>query len=776
MKSFWNFLKKNKLYAGINLAGLTVSMAFVLLLAVYVQRQLSTDSFQKNADRIYVIATEENVNMAYWLDKHLKNQFPEIEKGCCVASLDEAADFMIDGETVYGSTMVADSTFFEIFSYELAAGDKADWRISEDRCMVSEAFARAHFGDRDPVGYILSSKDYGVSLTVCGVFKDFGNSVLHAPDVLCRGELLKKTNLANNEQMSNAGVGICFVMTRPEADLSAKHDALLDWLKANFWIYDRNAREVRIIPLRDLYFLQDGAYDMTDTLHFGKRSLVSLLLAMCLLLLTFAILNYINLTTALTGFRAKEMATRKLVGAGQRSIFFKMIGESTLLCGVAMVLALLLAEAVSPQASALLQYPISVFAAIDPLNILLMLAFIGLLGFLAGLVPALLIRKTRPIDIVRGTLRRKTKTVYSKVIIIVQNVVSIGMLVASLTMWAQIRYMTQADLGYETQDILVVRNSFGRTGKLLPLLDKWRSEAFVEAVGLGNGTPLTGTNNWTVKMVGDDWVSFQMIQGDQAYFDILGLRLKQDNHNPGRYFLNEYAFKAIGIGEEETEFHTQYGSSPTIEIAGIYYDFKFWSILDRQSAALIRNNGENNPENDYPWNLVVKVRGNHGEALARLRADAAEVFPDSIFQAEYIEDSIRNCFAEESRILRIIFIFTLLSVLISALGLFAMSSYYMQQEVRGVAVKKVFGAEYAGLRRQLVLSFMKLTGIAFLVAVPVSGWLMERWLSGYSYRIALQGWIFVVAGVAAALISVISVRYQSARTARMNPAEILKKE
>ena len=776
MKSFWNFLKKNKLYAGINLAGLTVSMAFVLLLAVYVQRQLSTDSFQKNADRIFVIANEENVNMAYWLDKHLKNQFPEIEKGCCVASMDEATDFVIDGETVYGSTMTADSTFFEIFSYELAAGDKADWRVSEDRCMVSEAFARAHFGDRNPVGCILTAKTYGVSLTVCGVFKDFGNSVLHAPDVLCRGELLKKTNPANNEHMSNAGVGICFVMTRPEADLNAKHDALLDWLKANFWLYDRYAREVRIIPLRDLYFLQNGADDMTDTLHFGKRNLVGLLLAMCLLLLAFAMLNYINLTTALTGFRAKEMATRRLVGAGQRSIFFKMIGESTLLCGVAMILALLLAEAIAPAASALLQYPISVFAAISPVNILLMLGFIGMLGMLAGLVPALIIRKARPIDIVRGTLRRKTKTVYSKVIIVVQNVVAIGMLVASLTMWAQIRHMTRADLGYETQDILVVNNVFGRTGKLQPLLDKWRSEPFVETVGMGNGIPLTGTNNWTVKMVNDDWVSFQMIQGDQAYFDILGLRLKQDNHNPGQYFLNEYAFKAIGIGEEETEFHTQYESRPTIEIAGIYYDFRFWSILDRQSAALIRNNGEHNPENDYPWNLVVKVRGHHGEALARLKADAAEVFPDRIFRAEYIEDSIRNRFAEESRILRIVFIFTLLSGLISALGLFAMSSYYMQQEVRSVAVKKVFGAEYAVLRRQLVLSFMKLTGIAFLIAVPVSGWLMERWLSGYSYRIALQGWIFAAAGAAAALISVVSVRYQSARTARMNPAEVLKKE
>ena len=127
MKSFWNFLKKNKLYGAINLVGLTVSMAFVLLLAAYVQRQLSTDSFQENADRIYVIANEESVDMGYWLDKHLKVQFPEIEKGCCVANLAEAAPYTINGEMVYGSAMTADSTFFDLFSYDLVAGNRSDY-------------------------------------------------------------------------------------------------------------------------------------------------------------------------------------------------------------------------------------------------------------------------------------------------------------------------------------------------------------------------------------------------------------------------------------------------------------------------------------------------------------------------------------------------------------------------------------------------------------------------------------------------------------------------
>ncbi|MBR6972072.1 MAG: ABC transporter permease, partial [Bacteroidales bacterium] len=237
MKSFWNFLKKNKLYGAVNLVGLTVSMAFVLLLAVYIHRQLSTDSFQQNADRIYVIANEDNVTMGYWLDKHLKNNFPEIEKGCCVANMSSSAAFSIDGERVYGSTMAADSTFFEIFSYDLVKGNKADWRVSWDRCMVSEEFANANFGEKDPIGQIIQFNYEGTfPLTVCGIYKEFGNSILKAPDVLVRGEMMPKTNSSHDEYMSNAGGGICFVMAYPGADLLARQDDILSWCEEHFWV------------------------------------------------------------------------------------------------------------------------------------------------------------------------------------------------------------------------------------------------------------------------------------------------------------------------------------------------------------------------------------------------------------------------------------------------------------------------------------------------------------------------------------------------------------
>ena len=776
MNSFLNFLKRNKLYALINLLGLTISMAFVLLLAVYVQKQLSTDAFQKNADRIYVITNEESVNMGYWLDKHLRGQFPEIEKSTCVANVSMASEYRIDGETVYGNTIAVDSCFFEMFSYDLVKGSKDDWRIAGDCCMVSEEFANAHFGDKDPVGRQMSIGDEGesIQLTICGVFKDFGNSILKTPDVLIRGDIIPKFNSSHDEHMSNAAAGVTFVMTYPGADIMARHDDIVNWCEENFWIYKHKYDDIRIIPLRDMYFLKNGNYDWTGALNFGDRSFVNLLLAMCLMLLLFAILNYVNLSTALIGFRAKEMATRRLVGATKSGIFMKMIGESTLLCTVAMVLAILLAEALSPAATRVLDYQISIFGAVNIVNILVVIALMVILGFIAGIVPALLIQKAQPIEIVRGSLRLKTKTVYSRVIITLQNVITVVMLVAALTMFMQIRHLITADLGYNTKDILVIGNAYGQLGEIRPLLDAYRAEPFVEDVGQGDGIPLQGTNNWTMELGDGNWVSFQMIQGDQHYFDILGIRVKQDNHlaNPA-YWLNEYAFKEIGIDESATEFDA--GQNGTINIGGIYYDFKIRPLEAQQSSALIYNRGEDWDEN-WPWTILVKVRGDHKEAFARLEKVTNEVMPGKLFGANYMEDMIEDCFVDESRILRIVLVFTLLSMLVSGLGLFAMSSYYMQQQRRSVAVKKVFGAEYNGVLRELVLSFMKMVGVAFVIGIPVAWFVMHRWLEGYSHRISLSWWIFVLAGLVVVLMAFIAVIWQSVRTAKANPATVLKKE
>ncbi|MDO4843610.1 MAG: ABC transporter permease, partial [Bacteroidales bacterium] len=357
MNSFINFLKRNKLYSAVNLLGLSLSMAFVLLLAVYVTSQLGIDSFNKNADRIYVIAQKETLSTGYWLPRHMKANFPEIERSASY-STNGLQEYKIDGNTVNARTSYADSSFFDIFSFPLVEGDFREWKASTSGVLISESFAKAQFADKDPVGREIrfDGADSTVStLTVSGVFKDIENSIIKPCDIFLRGEIMTITNLANDERMSNSGSSTCFVMAYPNADLPARHDDILKWCRENWWTfssdYGGDENDVRIIPLRDVYFLSDGNEDYNDSLILGNKTTVMLLAGMCFLLLLFAILNYVNMTTALSGFRAKEMATRRLIGATKGGIFLKMIVESTIICAAAMVVAILLGEALSPAVS-----------------------------------------------------------------------------------------------------------------------------------------------------------------------------------------------------------------------------------------------------------------------------------------------------------------------------------------------------------------------------------------------------------------------------------------
>ncbi len=779
MNSFINFLKRNKLYSAVNLLGLSLSMAFVLLLAVYVTSQLNTDSFQKNADRIYVIAQKETLSSAYWLSRHMKANFPEIEKAASYSS-NGMQEYKIDGNTVNARTSYADSSFFDMFSFPLVEGDFSEWKASISGVLISESFAKAQFGDRDPVGREIrfDGADSTVSnLTVSGVFKDIENSIIRPCDIFLRGEIMTITNKANDERMSNAGSSTCFVMAYPNADLPARHDDILKWCRENFWTfmsdYGGDDNDVRIIPLRDVYFLSDGNKDYNDGLVLGNKTTVMLLAGMCFLLLLFAILNYVNMTTALSGFRAKEMATRRLIGATKGGIFLKMIVESTIICAAAMVIAILLGEAISPAASKVLNYDISIFKAVSVVSVLVCVLFTVLVGVVAGIVPALIIQKAEPIEIVRGTLRLKTKTLYSKVIIVIQNVITVVMLVTAFTMFLQIRSMISAPVGYNTEDQITISNQFGRASDLTPLINKLKAESCVEAVGLGDGHPMFMTNNWTMSTENGREASFQMVQGDSVYFNILGIRKKQDNHTPDCYWLNEYAYGVLEIDETATEFTTK--SNRTMQIGGIYYDFKIKPLLVEQHPALIYQYDEY-PADRWPWTILIKTMPDHKEAFARVKSVIDEMYPDKIFDASYVEDDIKVVFSSERRMLEIMVIFTILSLLVSAFGLVAMCSYYMQQERRTVSLKKVYGADYNSVLWGLVAEFMKMIGVAFVIAVPVAWYLMHTWLNGYSYRIGLHWWIFALAGLFTALIAVLAVLWQAIRTASTNPALELKKE
>ncbi len=774
MSSYLKFLSRNKLYAAINLVGLTLSMAFVLLLAVYVQRQRTTDRFQQNADRIYLVGNDENLVSGYWLHNHLKNRYPEIEAATSWAYSEKSPFYIGTSEQAINTNMAyADIDFFDIFSFPLVEGSVAEWKASDHRCAISRQFANTHFSGESPIGKTLRYGTPGdlTELTIAAIFDDFGNSTLKQPDVIVRGENCVHYNPYNDEQMRNSGFCLTFVMTRSGADLAPKQDDLLSFMKEINWTYKNGERqEVNLIPLLDIYFLDNYNSTFTVGINAGSRSFVALATAMCLVLLAFALLNYVNLTTALCGRRAKEMATRRLLGAGRWRVSLQMIAESTLMCAVAMLLAVLLAEALSPAASRMLDYPFSIFQSITLPRILLAAAFVLLTGLVAGIVPALLIQRAQPIEVVRGTLRTKTKQVYSKIFIILQNIVAVVMLVTALTMLLQVHHIVNAPLGYNTHHILRFDNYYGNAEALQPLCDRLLQEPCIKNVAFGNGTPFRGTNNNTMNTADGQVASFQIIQGDSNYFNMLGLQPLHDNHNPGHWWLNEFAMKKFGLTLDSEALRFEQESMP---IGGYYKDFKFYDILSPNKEALIYNHGVFTAQS-FPWTILVENTGNDRQAYERVKAIVAEFFPNDIFDAVYLDDEIAEFFAPQTRLSRLMALFTLLILLVSALGLVAMSTYYMQQERHTVAVRRVFGAERQQLQRQLTGSFMKLVLAAFVIAAPLAYWVVERfYLQTFSYRIPLYWWVFAVAGIIILLVAFVSVTFQARRTVGANPATIL---
>ena len=789
LRSWFTFLERNRLYTAVNFIGLALALAFVLLVADYTVRQLTVDRFQTRADRIYAVCSEESAASGYYLQKHLRDRYPEIESTCSVAFFEDSdagsTPVEIGRQKFLASVLYADTTFFRMFDFTLLEGAREEALAARENVVLSESFARKVFGTFDPLGQTLRLDNDDRTYVVSGVMRDIERSAIPAADIVMRAERITETNAANDERMSNSGAGVTFLLERRGADLQAKVPDMLAFFKEIYWPYQGNVvSQVRLVPLRELYF---EPVNNTNKLAHGSRSFLYILLGVGLVVLVFAVMNYINLTVAQAGFRAREMAARRLLGAPRGNIFLKWVLESTLFCAAALLIASCIAELFVPWASQLLGTKVAVWDDLSwPAAGGCLLAVV-VLGVVSGFVPALLVARYQPIDIVRGTFRRHVKTVYGRVLIALQNVITIVLLAASITIELQIRHLVNAPLGYETHDILNIGTDiFPDRSSIRRFCDELRSLPEIEAVGLGCGTPHDRGNNNTIAYGPDRMVSFQVFIGDSTYFRILGLERLRDNHvavaagsGASRDFwasnvwhINQYALHELGIAEDAPEFKVGEELSYPVVVAGIYRDFQVGTALDAPTSVLLRE--VNDPDGFQPWNILVKTRGDHAAAYRAIEELFHRTTDGATFTGRYVTDEIADDFAAQRRLLHIIGLFTLVALLISSLGLFAMAAYYIQQKRQEIAVRRVFGASRREMLTRLVRNFMALVGAAFVIAVPIAVWGLRRWLEEYSVRIALSPWIFLAAGLFAAVVALLSVGWQSRRAADADPVESLK--
>ena len=796
MKYFLRFLKNNPLYAVINMVGLALSLMFVILIGDYTYRQFSIDKWHRNHERIYVLGTENRNSLMSWPDcaHSLKDRYPEVEDVCCV--------YMHNGkikheDKVYeesqgdnaGNIMLADSNFFRFFDFKMIDGDRETALDSPEKCVVTESLAKALFPDGNALGqplqiegtrYVFVSDDNGdpydssLVYTVSGVIKDLDKTVfLNETAVIANFERAPQVlgYRLRNDLMASGPLGstLSFLMLRPGASLEDKIEDLTSYCIESIPVFNFYGNtKAAIIPLDDLMFAPQNTGAGLQT---GDKSLLGILLAVVLAILMFAVTNYINLTVANTGFRAKEMATRRLLGSNGLGISLELIGESTLMVFISFIIGGALALLLEDKMAVLFKGKIDILKDINLATVSVSLVFIILTGVISGIMPTVSLSRYKPIDVVKGSFRYHSKMVLSRIFIILQNVITMTMMTATLTILLQMSHLVKAPLGYNTENIYRVSSDNPEV-----LRNALKSQPFIQGIGSFSGTSLDGNycSMSTRKDKDNNNLLVYLTTWDKEFIDIMGINLVKDNHLSGDVkYINEELAGKLSLGDGESE--VTWGDGSVTQVAGVFSNFHMTNILDPYQPFMITVKDTDEIEDP---NFMVKTNGDPlaWKKLCDLVKEVDGSTEDIDWKVQSIESSVKASLTEEKNTMRVVSIFTGVAVLISVLGFIGMSLFFIRQRRKEIGVRRIMGSTTNEVLSLLLTKFCAPLLVSFIFAVPLSWFIMDKWLEGFSYRIGLSPWIFIASGAVSLLIAVVSIFFQTLHAAHSNPADAIRAE
>lgn len=796
MKYFFRFLKNNPLYAVINVVGLALSLMFVILIGDYTYRQFSIDKWHRNHERIYVLGTENRNSLMSWPDcaHSLKDRYPEVEDVCCI--------YMHNGkikheDKVYeesqgdnaGNIMLADSNFFRFFDFKMIDGDRETALDSPEKCVVTESLAKALFPDGNALGqplqiegtrYVLVSDDNGdpydssLVYTVSGVIKDLDKTVfLNETAVIANFERAPQVlgYRLRNDLMASGPLGstLSFLMLRPGASLEDKIEDLTSYCIESIPVFNFYGNtKAAIIPLDDLMFAPQNTGAGLQT---GDKSLLGILLAVVLAILLFAVTNYINLTVANTGFRAKEMATRRLLGSNGLGISLELIGESTLMVFISFIIGGALALLLEDKMAVLFKGKIDILKDINLATVSVSLVFIILTGVISGIMPTVSLSRYKPIDVVKGSFRYHSKMVLSRIFIILQNVITMTMMAATLTILLQMSHLVKAPLGYNTENIFRVSSDNPEV-----MRNALKSQPFVQEIGSFSGTSLDGNycSMSTRKDKDNNNLLVYLTTWDKEFIDIMGINLVKDNHLSGDVkYINEELAGKLSLGDGESE--VTWGDGSVTQVAGVFSNFHMTNILDPYQPFMITVKDTDEIEDP---NFMVKTNGDPlaWKKLCDLVKEVDGSTEDIDWKVQSIESSVKASLTEEKNTMRVVGIFTGVAVLISVLGFIGMSLFFIRQRRKEIGVRRIMGSTTNEVLSLLLTKFCAPLLVSFIFAVPLSWFIMDKWLESFSYRIGLSPWIFIASGAVSLLIAVVSIFFQTLHAAHSNPADAIRAE
>jgi putative ABC transport system permease protein len=809
-------LMKNKLFSFINIAGLAIGTAACLLILQYVSFELSFDQFHKNAKDIYRVYNDRYQNgkliqhgtITYSaVGKAMQDDYPEIINHTRVEPLDPRTIIFNEQRIAEQNGIAVDNTFLSMFSYPMVTGNRESALQEPNEIILSESLAKKIFhvtnGDYEAiVGKAVSLGLDSVPYKITAVCKDVPeNSHLHFDYLLSYSSLYSGGNGGWKEadyDFTDSDFWH-YIQLRPGSDYKALQAKFPAFSQRHFQGNKVSGSEERFYlqPLLKAHLYSDFEYEIGDT---ASATVVWGLLIIAVLIIGIAWINYINLSTAKSMERAKEVGIRKVVGAARKELIRQFLLESVVINLIAVFIAVLLVFLAQSSFNHLIHHDLSVFylfqKGLNGYSITVALVILLVAGiFISGFYPAFVLSSFKPILVLKGKYTASSKGIaLRKLLVVGQFAVTVALIIGAFVVYRQIRFVSSQNLGFNMSQILIVKppiltawdstfiqkeNSFTSELKKLPHVKGAATSGRVPGIELGRAFNLHRTDMNT-----QDKFTIRNLGADQDFINLYGIKLLagrnfsvtdynyhfQKLHN---VILTESAVKLLGftsnndaLGKTISFFNKNW------DVIGVINDFHQKSLHYpiEPTVLLPSYAGSSNP-------ISVKVDTKElPQTIASIKKVFASFFKGNVFDYYFLDESFNKQYANDELFGKVFLIFSGFAIFIAALGLLGLSLFATEQRTKEIGIRKVLGATVSGIVGLLSKDFLQLVLIALLVASPIAWYFMNKWLENFAYRISISWWVFVVAGLFAIVIAVATISFQTIRAALANPVKSLRTE
>jgi putative ABC transport system permease protein len=788
-------LAKNKLYSLANIGGLTIGIASCILIGLYVSNELSYDRFDKNADRLVRVTTEYTVNGTQHMvgttssmpGPRLAAAFPQIESYVRIRNRDPYVVMYGERAFVEPRFCYADSTFFKMFSFPLIEGDSSNALNEPGKIVISQAMERKYFGNTRGLGKLLlvgGTKSYIVS----GVAKDAPiNSQIKFNFIASYASLPNANAPSWNVEIYTTYFLLHNPQDRPglEKNIAAYMRAQKDvGMPGNDYLIFHLEPLTRVHLYSSLSGLEPN----------GNITYIYILIAVALLILCIACVNYTNLATAQSVNRTSEIGVRKVLGSAKWQLFLQFIGESLLLNFIAFILAIVVAIFILPLFDQLVERPLNPALLLNPIAVGLMLLLFVLISFASGAYPSFILSNIKLIKVLKSGFSFSAKVGgLRKSLIVFQFIVSVFLIISTTVIIQQLSYIQHKKLGYDKDHLIVLPVDGIMRANFQPIKDALErvpgitsvSCGYQEITNIGWGDALSTSPNAaaaplfvTVSPTDIDFVrtaGLSIIAGsDYSLSD--WKQLDSANNNRDRYttyMLNESSVKALGWTPDQAIGKKLYLNFNKGIVKAVVKDFHFAPLHESiKPLVIFLDSGYT-----HIYQCYAKISGQNIPATLKALNDTWRNYvPHRPFQFHFLDENYNTLYHDEQQTARIFSTFSTLAVFLACLGLFALAGYITVQRAKEIGIRKVLGAEILQIVMLISKDFVKLVVVASAIAFPIAWMSMNSWLQSFAYRVNISWWVFIAAGLATTIIALLTISFQAIRAANMNPIKSLKME